>query len=297
MKPLTVDGKAQEGTVIVPISFSCDGCTAYIAQLPKSATFPVFLEPTWLAAPSFEQWKAAYPVSAQKDGVFGAATVQCFIQPKGQLRTCQVTTENPQGRGFGGAAKKLSPLFQIDPINADGTSRKGAAAVFTVAWTAESLAKTGPSGVPVMTVAIPREKIDAVYPKAALESDFKQGKATVNCDLVANGTTSNCSVRSETPASLGFGESALALTPHMRFNLWTKEGLPPVRRISIPMSFGDPSLETVSLQILSRIVERLVQTGRSDDAKAVAEVIKRRFPNDPAAERALGLAAYVPNKR
>lgn len=59
------------------------------------------------------------------------------------------------------------------------------------------------------------DEIAAAYPTQALAAGVS-GDATVQCQVGRDGLLSACSVRSETPGELGFGEAALSLVPRFR---------------------------------------------------------------------------------
>lgn len=291
MRPQMVDGKPQDGSVMIPIIFQCRGCGSL--EVGQATTRTTYLRPSWIAAPSFEQWKAAYPEAAKLAGAQGGATLECKIKEDGGLRSCAITNEYPPKMGFGAAARGLAPLFTTTVTDADGKSRKGAGVIVKLNWTQAAMGSATAPGMPELAWAASAERAEAAFPKAAQAAGVMEGKAHVACDLGAGGLLSNCATRSEEPAGMGFGEAAFALASEYRFNLWSDDGLPVMRRIIIPMSFG-ARLETLELSSLISLTEGLVSQGRGAQAKRVAQEIERRFPNDPAAQRAVGLTGHVP---
>ena len=292
MRPPMVDGQPQKGTVNIPMIFDCSNCGSYSVSAKPLTTY---LRPTWTAAPNFEQWKAAYPEAARRAGLEGGASLECAIKADGGLRGCKTTNQYPPNMGFGAAAMSLAPFFRTKVTDADGTSRRGAMLILKVAWTSAALSQDKPIGAPRFVSGPDQGNAAAAFPKKAKDAGVTEGKARIACDLGLGGALTNCSIRDEAPADVGFGQAALALAPDYRFNLWGDDGIPVARRIAIPMSFG-ARLETLELSSLVRTTEALVGQGKQAQAKLVADEIKRRFPNDPAGAGAVRMANYVPRK-
>lgn len=56
---------------------------------------------------------ANYPPAAARNGVEGAATVECRVSAGGRLEDCIVLAEGPRGAGFGRATLNLAEGFQM----------------------------------------------------------------------------------------------------------------------------------------------------------------------------------------
>ena len=70
--------------------------------------------PHWLSLPTRAQMDTAYPTAgARAGGVTGTATLDCRIGADGRMADCMIADEAPRGRGFGEAALKLVPDFQM----------------------------------------------------------------------------------------------------------------------------------------------------------------------------------------
>lgn len=85
------------------------------------------------------------------------------------------------------------------------------------------------------------EQMLAAYPDRALERELS-GRATLSCGVLANGSMTNCSVISETPAGAGFGRAALSLSRSFRLSPRTVDGtIVEGARVSIPIAFTLPA--------------------------------------------------------
>lgn len=92
---------------------------------------------------------------------------------------------------------------------------------------------------PIRIARPSREEIMSQYPRDALAQGVS-GRATVECEVIANGLLDHCRVVEEHPAGHGFGEAAvqLAFGHHVRPDA---EGrLPLGRRVEVPVQFIPP---------------------------------------------------------
>lgn len=90
---------------------------------PNRAT--VVTRPDWISKPSGEDFARVYPDLAQRVGLNGRATLRCIVDGGGRLTQCTVVSESPAGYGFGAAALKLAPLFQMRVRTLDGAPVEG----------------------------------------------------------------------------------------------------------------------------------------------------------------------------
>ncbi|MFM8821466.1 MAG: energy transducer TonB [Phenylobacterium sp.] len=86
----------------------------------------------------------------------------------------------------------------------------------------------------------------SVFPKAAMDAGV-DGKVRLTCRVTITGLLTGCSVLSETPPGLGFGQAALAIAPQMLMTQAIKDGKPvEFEAITIPINFEAPSPSTGS---------------------------------------------------
>lgn len=83
--------------------------------------------PDWIKKPGARQFEIHYPKQALKDGISGAATLDCRVAANGSVNSCRVVDESPLGENFGSAAIKLSKYFVMKPRTEDGRPVDGAA--------------------------------------------------------------------------------------------------------------------------------------------------------------------------
>ena len=68
-----------------------------------------------------------------------------------------------------------------------------------------------------------------------------EGKATLNCTVDAKGQLQSCSVVSEEPADMGFGDAAMKLSKLFKMRPQTKDGQPvDGGTVRIPLRFSLP---------------------------------------------------------
>jgi TonB family protein len=82
-------------------------------------------DPDWVKKPSRGDIEQAYPLRAKRMGTLGRVILSCTANDKGQMTDCEVTDENPKREGFGAAALKLTPKFQMPPVTKEGLTTAG----------------------------------------------------------------------------------------------------------------------------------------------------------------------------
>ena len=78
------------------------------------------------------------------------------------------------------------------------------------------------------------------YPDRAQRTDTA-GRATISCTVTAKGTLTSCSVVSEDPGDMGFGDAALKMSKLFRMRPKTQDGAPVEGgQVTIPIRFQLP---------------------------------------------------------
>lgn len=245
MKPGMKDGKPVVWTVRVPIRFTGLTNAGSLARIPGGV--PAFAKTVltnvpWLTAPAYSQVAAVYPKEAAEARLGGRATIACTLTDDGGLRSCSTVMEEPKGKDFADAAKRLAPLFKAPTKFSDGSSTAGAQAHIAFAFTPEMLDPGRRIIGKVQWAQMPTgDAFAAGYPKAAKDAGVRMGRVIMACEAGAGGKLEGCTVASEEPAGLGFGAAALALSPSFYIRPWTAEGLPVIGgKIRVPVRYQIP---------------------------------------------------------
>jgi protein TonB len=81
--------------------------------------------PRWVRKPTGEDLGRVYPREAREKGIPGWAKMRCKVTAKGTLTGCETVEEYPQLMGFGAAALRLAPKFEMTSKSPDGQSVEG----------------------------------------------------------------------------------------------------------------------------------------------------------------------------
>lgn len=95
------------------------------------------VNPQWISRPTSEEMARWYPTNALERGLEGRATILCTVTLSGTLSACSVTSETPPGRGFGGAALRVSRYFRMSPRTVDGQAVEGSKIAIPLRFTAD----------------------------------------------------------------------------------------------------------------------------------------------------------------
>lgn len=128
----------------------------------------------------------------------GLVNLACTLVSDGRLEGCEVLSELPAAKGFGGAALKLAGLYRLT-LPPEGVS-PGERIRLPM-----RIAVTPPPN------SVPPGQPRRYYPEKALAREIS-GKATIRCWIVDDGGLTDCKVVSESPEGLGFGQSALNMS-------------------------------------------------------------------------------------
>ena len=92
---------------------------------PTGDLIPVVAGPKWRLQP-----RPRYPIS-DGDIVAGSVELDCDLSPAGDVTSCDILDETPEGRGFGAAALEAAHRAKMCPRVVDGTP-VGGTARFTI---------------------------------------------------------------------------------------------------------------------------------------------------------------------
>jgi TonB family protein len=235
MKPETRDGQPVGGAMVtIPLRFS-------LGVLP----------PQWLRPPTAEELQSVWPANAPADG--GMASIDCQVTAEGHAKHCTVISETPSHSGFGSAAVKLSPRFQLSAPKEFGSDKTVSADVhLTVAFNKPQPTQTGVENYGEITAlrnapwkaAPTAAEMAAAWPVTA-PAGLDRVVVRVLCGFSQDTSLTKCEVLSEDPAGHGLGAAALKLTERFR----TRSAFIPATalskaRIVLRLDFLDPKTAT-----------------------------------------------------
>lgn len=218
MTPKIRGGRAVPGgSVSIPINWEAPNRSAMM----NSTT--IVLDPPWTRVPTHAEVNAAWPKEAA-GLASGQAALRCGLDRTGRLRSCEVISESPRGKGFGKAAQSLSKAFGITFAPEEAKAVKDLKIDVPIRFrdpaTPDARKLTKPRWIRTLTP----EGMAAVYPEAAVKAGVRTGEAAATCTVTATGELTNCQAAREKPAGLDFGAAAVKAAAVMRMNPWTKEG-------------------------------------------------------------------------
>lgn len=96
-----------------------------LAAMLQGGPAMVVTQPHWLLTPTSHDMMRVYPRRAIQGDVPGRATIGCGVAATGKLIDCRVLHEFPKDYGFGEAALKLGPKFEMRPMTETGQAVGG----------------------------------------------------------------------------------------------------------------------------------------------------------------------------
>ncbi len=232
MSPKIRGGKAVPGDdVTIPVIWKMMGATN------QSLGNSLAIDPPWTRAPSEAEVTAAWPKAA--GGLpSGQAVLRCEISREGLLKSCDVLSEQPTGRGFGRAARDLTKAFQISVTPDDAAKLRTMSVDVPFRFRNPAEPDTRKLTRPHWVATLSPAGMASIYPDAAVKAGVKEGRAAASCTVTAEGRLAECQAAREAPTGLDFAAAALKAAEVMRMNPWTKEGDPVEGlRITIPFDF------------------------------------------------------------
>jgi TonB family protein len=196
------------------------------------------MDPPWSQAPTQAEINAAWPSEAT--GLpSGQAALRCELEKTGALRSCNIITESPRGKGFGKAAKTLSKSFRVSFSLEEVSELKKLTVDIPFRFRDPALPDGRKLTKPRWVQTLSADGMAAVYPQAAIKAGVRSGSGATTCVVTAEGRLGACEALRETPPGLDFGAAAVKAASAMRMNPWTKEGdTVEGLRITVPFAFA-----------------------------------------------------------
>jgi len=222
MQAKTDDGVPTGGAkIFIPIRFQAPAGMLLGEHMRVANNLP------WRVAPTAAELAASFPAQAAGHSTFGRVVLRCRVAGNGGLKGCTTATEEPRGEGFARAALVLAHTFVV----ADDLRQSPELRDISVDVPFDFRDPRQPS--PPIEVNDPewlqmasQAMAGRLFPEAAAKAGLTTGRAFVACEVAHDGGLIHCAVRTEDPAGLGFGASALAIAGVMKMNPWTKQGAP-----------------------------------------------------------------------
>lgn len=233
MRPAQRNGQPVVSEVTIPINFEAPGAQTG-SRIPGGTSFShdvslpqrVLTDIPWTQAPTYAETVAAYPAKAREQGVGGRVALTCFFGRSGAIASCDVLREEPEGFGFGKAARALARSFAGPEAADDGKPVQGASVQIGVAFDRRMLTATVPVTGRVRWAALPSGEEFAARFATISSVGVEEVRVLLGCTIDAHGDLQGCKVEREEPGGSAFGEAALTLAPKFRVRIWSDEGLP-----------------------------------------------------------------------
>lgn len=120
--------------LVISLAAGLAGCetTPFWRQAGPPTPPQTITDPQWKTRPTAADIQRVYPLDARRNGTSGSVTLNCMVEDEGGLRPCAVTSETPARMGFGEAALKAAPLYQMPTQTAEGRPTRGASVSVTI---------------------------------------------------------------------------------------------------------------------------------------------------------------------
>ena len=247
------DGSPVNATMNISVSFKAPesdlpsggdfdpkrGRTLYVRGNPlPMRDVTMVSKPAWVAAPTRQEWAAAYPAAG--GGMEGYAVAHCRVLNTGVLTECGVLKELPDQHGFGMAAKALVGKFRLDPAQA----RAGRSSSLWVDIPIRMAPPERPRTIeaPLWLVGVDPAATPKLYPPEAATKGISSGRGVALCEVGVDGGMASCAgdpVASDSPA---FGEAAARLASAMKMSLWSADAAPVIGgqvRVGVRLNLKD----------------------------------------------------------
>ena len=235
-RPARRNGVPEPSRITVPITFASGGL-AHAPEIVPTVTVAMLDRPVWAIAPSFQDVAAAYPSTG--GGLDGYVLFYCEVKKDESLRNCALIKEEPKGRGFEAAGRRLIGKFRlsVDPAAYKGPIGVNLRIRLTDPAGDEQIHRR--VGEPQWTAGLDPEQTQRLFPAEAVTKGVKTGLGVAHCTVTPDGALTACEPRRGDPDGLGFSEAAVRVAEVMKMNPWTQEGGPvDGAGINLPIRFN-----------------------------------------------------------
>lgn len=239
---IAVDFKAPDTDLPSPGSFDGKSRTMYIRGNPMPMReMTMVSNPAWVAAPTVEEWRAAYP--AKGGGIEGYAVAHCQVMKNsGVLTGCGVVKEAPDHHDFALAARALALKFRLDP--AQSRAIRNADLFVDI-----PIRLSPPEGVhriesPRWLIGVDPAATPKVFPPEAAAKGVTSGHGVAVCQVGPEGVMAACAADPAASDSPAFGEAAARLASAMKMSLWSADAAPVIGgevRIGVRLNLREAS--------------------------------------------------------
>lgn len=234
-----------ESGVLIPVNFIPPGPKQTgAAQFGDSLS--ALSNAPWLTAPVAAEMAAAWPKQAPADLQEAKVRLSCGFQPGGALGPCTVLSEEPPGLGFGVAALTLGSRFHLRSA-LDPAVLKKTRLILPITFENPVHSRQSPELLPQpnWVTFVDQGRMIELYPDKAADAGVKTGRGVVDCTVAAGGTLTGCTVESEDPPGMGFGEAAVAVLASFTVNPWTDDGHPvDGAKVHVPVRMNEAERDT-----------------------------------------------------
>jgi TonB family protein len=171
--------------------------------------------PSWLKKPTLDDMFMVWPRKAASMGLSGWGAVKCVVNLQGLLQACSVIGESPPGRGFGEAAKALTPIFLMTPATRSGQPVESEITIPVTFATEDGVFLQLPNaqiiGMPAWSKAPSAAEVLTEIDRKVGDK-FADGKIVFLCSFnKTTGKMTNCEIANASPGMAQFRDVANAL--------------------------------------------------------------------------------------
>ena len=193
----------------------------YFSQIMLTEKQPITLlnNPVWSKAPTYDDWKRAYPAAAK--GGAGYAVAHCAVRPDGHLTQCEVVKATPEKGGFERAALALAGLFQVAPQWSVAPNHRQLWLDIPIRFPSLTDADDRTVANPYWIGGFDPDQELKVFPPEAAAKQVTSGHGVAQCRVTEGGSLADCKPYAADPEGLGFDVAAVTLAATLHMNPWT----------------------------------------------------------------------------